>query len=141
MLERLRHIMIPFARAALLAAASVLLAGLGAVMPGAPALAADKLPISGPYGDVAAKGCDDYTAETEGGYIVVDKDGRGWGSGGECGCKVKSVTKAGKNEYAVVASCQCIDGPKETWRRKLIVLGDSEIEWNGDKYRKCKPLP
>jgi hypothetical protein len=97
------------------------------------------LPIAGPYGDVAAKGCDDY--RTEGGYIVVDKDGRGWGSGGECGCKVKSIKKTGKNEYAVIATCQCIDGPKETWRRKLIVLSDSEVEWNGSKYRKCKPLP
>jgi hypothetical protein len=49
--------------------------------------------------------------------------------------------KSGKSEYAIVASCQCIDGPKETWRRKLILLSDSEIEWNGAKYQKCKPLP
>jgi hypothetical protein len=32
------------------------------------------------------------------------------------------------------------NGPKETWRRKLIVLSNSEIEWNGSKYRKYKPL-
>ena len=101
----------------------------------------NSLPIAGPWGDVEAKGCDDYRGETEGGYIVVDKDGRGWGSGGECGCKVKSVKKSGESEYAIVASCQCIDGPKETWHRKLIVLSDSEIEWNGTKYQKCKPLP
>ena len=86
-----RHTTIALARATLLGFALVLLAGLGAGMASAPALAADKLPIKGPYGDVEAKGCDDYKAETEGGYIVVDKDGRGWGSGGECGCKVKSV--------------------------------------------------
>jgi hypothetical protein len=30
--------------------------------------------------------------------------------------------------------------PKKTWRRKLIVLSNSEIEWNGSKYRKYKPL-
>ena len=126
--------------AALLGTALVLLAALATFMSSAPTLAAVKLPIAGAYGDVAAKGCDDYKGETEGGYIVVDKDGRGWGSGGECGCKVKSVKKTGKSEYAVVASCQCIDGPKETWRRKLIVLSDSEVEWNGSKYRKCKPL-
>jgi hypothetical protein len=107
----------------------------------APSRAADSLPIAGPWGDVEAKGCDDYRGETEGGYIVVDKDGRGWGSGGECGCKVKSVKKSGESEYAIVASCQCIDGPKETWHRKLIVLSDSEIEWNGTKYQKCEPLP
>ena len=141
MLQRLPHTIIALARAALLGVALILLAALVTFMPGAPALAADKLPIAGPYGDVEAKGCDDYKGETEGGYIVVDKDGRGWGSGGECGCKVKSVKKTGKSEYAVVASCQCIDGPKETWRRKLIVLSDSEVEWNGSKYRKCKPLP
>ncbi len=110
-------------------------------LPRAAALGAETLPITGPWGDVEAKGCDDYKAETEGGYIVVDEDGRGWGSGGECGCKVRSVKKSGKSEYAIVASCQCIDGPKETWRRKLIVLGDGEIEWAGAKYRKCEPLP
>ncbi|HSB57971.1 MAG TPA: hypothetical protein VLD66_00045 [Methyloceanibacter sp.] len=107
----------------------------------APARAADALPIAGAWGDIEAKGCHDYKEETEGGYIVIDKDGRGWGSGGECGCKVKSVKKSGKAEYAIVASCQCLDGPKETRRRKLIVLSDSEIEWNGTKYQKCEPLP
>jgi hypothetical protein len=105
------------------------------------ALAADALPITGPYGDIEAKGCDDYRQETEGGYIVVDKDGRGWGSGGKCHCKVKSVKKSGKTEYAIVASYQCIDGPTETSHRKLVVLSDSEIQWNGTKYQKCKPLP
>jgi hypothetical protein len=119
----------------------ILLALLAMAAPRVPAQAADALPIAGPWGDIEAKGCDDYKGETEGGYIVVDKDGRGWGSGGECGCKVKSVKKSGKTEYAVVASCQCIDGPTETWHRKLIVLSDSEIEWNGAKYRKCKPPP
>src|SRR5215813_4322051 len=89
-----------------------------------PAGAADALPIAGPWGDIEAKGCDDYKAETEGGYIIVDKDGHGWGSGGECGCKVKSVKKSGKNVYAIVASCQCAENPKETWHRKLIVLSD-----------------
>jgi hypothetical protein len=119
----------------------ILLALLALAVAHAPSRAADSLPIAGPWGDVEAKGCDSYKEETEGGYIVVDKDGRGWGSGGECGCKVKSVKKSGKSEYAIVASCQCIDGPKETWRRKLILLSDSEIEWNGAKYQKCKPLP
>jgi len=33
------------------------------------ALAADALPITGPYGEIEAKGCDDYRQETEGGYI------------------------------------------------------------------------
>ena len=33
---------------------------LAAAMPSAPALAADKLPITGLYGDVEAKGCDNY---------------------------------------------------------------------------------
>src|SRR5512147_2442146 len=106
--------------------AIALLASLSLAVADASACAADALPIAGPWGDVEAKGCDDYRSETEGGYIVVDKDGRGWGSGGECGCKVKSVKKSGKTEYAVVASCRCIDGPKETWRRKLILLSDSE---------------
>jgi hypothetical protein len=105
------------------------------------ALAADALPISGPYGDIEAKGCDDYRQETEGGYIVIDNDGRGYGSGGECACKIKSVKKTGKSEYAVVASCRCLDGPKETRQRKLTVLSDKEIDWNGTKYAKCQPLP
>ncbi len=106
----------------------------------APASAADALPIAGPWGDIEANGCHDYKEETEGGYIVVDNDGRGWGSGGECHCKVKSVKKSGKTEYAVVASCQCIDGPTETSHRKLIVLSDSEIQWNGANIRSASPF-
>ena len=51
---------------------------LAAAMPSALALAADKLPIAGLYGDVEAKGCDDYQGETEGGYIIFDKE-CGWG--------------------------------------------------------------
>ena len=121
--------------------AIALLALLALAVAHAPSRAADSLPIAGPWGEVEGKGCDYYREETEGGYIVIDKDGSGWGSGGECGCKVKSVKKSGNTEYAVVASRKCIDGPKETWHRKLIVLSDSEIEWNGTKYRKCKPLP
>jgi len=121
--------------------AIAVLALLALAVAHSPSGAADSLPIAGPWGDVEAKGCDDYKNETEGGYIIIDKDGHGWGSGGECGCKVKSVKKTGKSEYGILASCQCAENPKETWRRKLIVLSDSEIEWNGAKYRKCKPLP
>ena len=105
------------------------------------ALAADALPITGPYGEIEAKGCDDYRQETEGGYIVIDNDGRGYGSGGECACKIKSVKKTGKNDYAVVASCQCLDGPKETRHRKLTVMSEKEIDWNGSRYAKCQRLP
>jgi hypothetical protein len=137
----LHHTLIALSRAALLGSALVLSAGLGAGMASAPALAADKLPISGPYGEVEGKGCDSYKEETEGAYIVVDKDGRGYGSGGECGCKVKSVKKTGKKEYSVVTVCQCIDSPnKETETTKLVILSDSEIELDGTKYQKCKPL-
>jgi hypothetical protein len=52
--------------------------------------------VTGPYGEIEAKGCDDYRQETEGGYIVIDNDGRGYGSGGECAWKIKSVKKTGK---------------------------------------------
>src|SRR6476661_2385899 len=77
---------------------------LAAAMPSAPALAADTLPIAGPYGDVEAKGCD-YQGETEGGSYSTKR-----GAGGECGCRVKSVKKSdGDREYAIVASCQCIE--------------------------------
>jgi len=97
--------------------------------------------VTGSYGEIEAKGCDDYRQETEGGYIVIDNDGRGYGSGGECAWKIKSVKKTGKNDYAVVALCQCWDGPKETRHRKLTVLSDKEIDWNGSRYAKCQPLP
>ncbi len=110
-------------------------------LPSAQAKTAQALPISGPYGEVEGKGCDSYKEETEGAYIVVDKDGRGYGSGGECGCKVKSVKKTGKNEYSVVTVCQCIDSPnKETEHSKLVILSDREIELDGTKYQKCKPI-
>ena len=95
----------------------------------------------GTYGEIEAKGCDDYRQETEGGYIVIDNDGRGYGSGGECAWKIKSVKKTGKNDYAVVASCQCLDGPKETRHRKLTVMSEKEIDWNGSRYAKCQRLP
>jgi hypothetical protein len=128
-------------RAAKQLSAVVLVAVPTLMVAHAPASAADALPIAGPWGDIEAEGCHDYQEETEGGYIVVDEDGRGWGSGGECQCKVKSVKKSAKTAYDVVASCQCLDGPTETRHRKLIVLSDSEIQWNGTKYQKCKPLP
>ena len=120
---------------------AILMASLALSLPSAPARAAEKLLITGAYGEVEGKGCDSYKEETEGAYIVIDKDRRGYGSGGECGCKVKSVDKTGKKEYSVVTVCQCIDSPnKETETSKLIILSDSEIELDGSKYRKCEPL-
>jgi hypothetical protein len=141
MLRHAREKFIALARPGLLGVGVVLLAFHTVGAAAGPALADDALPIAGPYGEVEAKGCDDYRRETEGGYIVIDKDGLGYGSGGECACRIKSVKKTGKNAYGVVASCQCLEGPKETRQRKLSVLSDSEIDWNGSKYEKCKPLP
>ena len=60
------------------------------------ALAADALPITGPYGEIEAKGCDDYRQETEGGYIVIDNDGRGYGSGGECPARSSPSRRAAR---------------------------------------------
>ncbi|MGE5260332.1 MAG: hypothetical protein ACM3MH_05585 [Actinomycetota bacterium] len=106
------------------------------------AKAADVLPISGPWGEVNGRGCDSYKEETEGPYFVVEEDGRGYGSGGECGCKIKSVEKRGEGAYSLVAICQCVDSPnKETEKSQLYVVSDSEIELDGTKYQKCEPLP
>ena len=135
-----RHTMIALARAALLGSALVLLASLAVVCRARLRGRQTSCRSKGLMATSRPKAATTTRRRPKAAYIVVDKDGRGWGSGGECGCKVKSVKKSGKNEYAVVASCQCIDGPKETWHRKLIVLSDSEIDWDGSKYRKCKPL-
>jgi len=48
--------------------------------------------------------------------------------GRECAWKIKSVKKTGKNDYAVVASCQCLDGPKETRHRKLSERQGNRLE-------------
>jgi len=120
----------------------ILLALIAMAVSRVPAQAADALPIKGAYGDVEGKGCDSYKEETEGPYFVIDEDGRGYGSGGECGCKVTSVKKTGEDAYSFVAVCQCIDSPnKETETSKLFILSDTEIELDGTKYRKCEPLP
>ncbi len=141
MLKRLDDTMIALSRLVLLGIALGLMASLAVSLPSAPAKAAGALPITGPYGEVEGKGCDSYKEETEGAYIVVDKDGRGYGTGGECGCKVKSIKKSGKTDYAVVALCQCVDSPnKEIEKSKLTVLNDSEIALDGSKYQKCKPI-
>jgi hypothetical protein len=109
---------------------------LAAAMPSAPALAADKLPIAGPYGDVEAKGCDDYQGETEGGYIIFDKEGRV----GSVAVRSSPSRNPATANMPTWPHANPSNGPKETWRRKLIVLSNSEIEWNGSKYRKYKPL-
>ncbi len=120
----------------------LLLALLATALPRMQAQASDALPITGAYGDVEGKGCDSFKEETEGPYFVIDEDGRGYGSGGECGCKVKSVEETGKDAYSFVAVCQCIDSPnKETETSKLFILSDTEIELDGTKYQKCEPLP
>src|SRR6478672_3184697 len=98
------------------------LRNLAAAMPSAPALAADKLPIAGP--------------KTEGGYIIFDKEG--WvGSVAVRSSPSRNPATANMPSWP---HANASNGPKETWRRKLIVLSNSEIEWNGSKYRKYKPL-
>ena len=115
---------------------------LAIVVSGVKARAADALPITGTYGEVEGKGCDSYTEETEGPYFIIHEDGRGYGSGGECGCKVTSVKETGEDAYSFVAVCQCIDSPnKETETSTLFILSDTEIELDGTKYQKCEPLP
>lgn len=89
----------------------ILLALLASALPRVPAQADDALSIKGAYGDVEGKGCDSFKEETEGPYFVVDEDGRGYGSGGGCGCKVTSVKETGKDAYSFVAVTNASTAP------------------------------